>query len=273
MEITDLNSVYYMENKDSYWIYNAEKHEPIQFKTNDYRLKVIFKNIMELEYFIGDDKKVYSRKECPERFFSEYIPRVFAFKPKIEMFEPINREKSKEFKVFNKIKETIYNSFHLSLSQIRLPEMNLFEIPNMLLIGSKEALTYQYLAQGDINKFFENQFEDYFLMGFWGHGLNSYAFYYIKSDKKGKIFLRLPFGGVYMDNKKEAVRIKNYLTRFFSLERKIWKISSYFTVLDSMGSAKIEITLKNGDKMEYKKSLYCSDNNYNKFLEILESVQ
>lgn len=88
-----------------------------------------------------------------------------------------------------------------------------------LLVGSKGAIKRQYLIQGDIGEFLRHAPEGYFLVGFWGHGFNSHAFYYLRVDSKSKIFFRLPYGGVYMDNKNEAEHISKFLPEFFDLRR------------------------------------------------------
>ena len=64
-----------------------------------------------------------------------------------------------------------------------------------LLFGSKVAVGNPYLVQASISEFLENAPVGYFLIGFWGHGTNSYAFYYSRVDSMSKIFFRLGYGG------------------------------------------------------------------------------
>jgi hypothetical protein len=70
--------------------------------------------------------------------------------------------------------------------------------PDGLLVGSTDAAQRPLLAQGDISRFLSVA-DGYFLAGFWGHGINSYAFYWCVADTRQRVFLRLPYGGVYMD--------------------------------------------------------------------------
>jgi hypothetical protein len=41
----------------------------------------------------------------------------------------------------------------------------------------------------------------------------------LRVDSKSKIFFRLHYGGVYMDNKNEAEHISKFLPEFFDLRR------------------------------------------------------
>lgn len=43
----------------------------------------------------------------------------------------------------------------------------------------------------------------FFQIGFWGHGMNSYAFYFCETTRHRRVFLRLPYGGVYMDEERQ----------------------------------------------------------------------
>src|SRR5690606_25955874 len=109
---------------------------------------------------------------------------------------------------YNRIDEMTSKHFNFSLSDIPIPETELFPLDDIkvgdgLLIGSKEALKSPYLVQGGINSFLISEIDEYFITGFWGHGINSHAFYYSRIDNLSKIFFRLPFGGVYMNNEEE----------------------------------------------------------------------
>ena len=49
-------------------------------------------------------------------------------------------------------------------------------------------------------------------LGFWGHGVNSHAFYLFLRRPDRYLHLRLPYGGVYRDNEEAAATIGAYLT-------------------------------------------------------------
>lgn len=172
---------------------------------------------------------------------------------------------------FKKIEDLVLENFKISLSEIPMPPRSeIFLIPSDgLLLGSKKALEGQYLAEGDIYGFFDSAPEGYFLMGFWGHGVNSYAFYYLRVDSKTKIFFRLPYGGVYMDNPKEANRIRNFLPKFFDFERNLKNIKS-FHALESMGNGGYKVTLENTE-IEYG-TIYFFNQEKRSFSKLLDSI-
>lgn len=172
----------------------------------------------------------------------------------------------------NKIGELIFKNFDISLSDIPLPKDLVPIDDNMrgdgLLVGSKEALKYQNIVQGDITNFFSNTPAGYFLIGFWGHGFNSYAFYYCRIDSRSKIFFRLPYGGAYMKNKKEAKRIGKFLPEFFDFEKKLNNKWS-FKALESMGKGSYRF-YQSAHEFKFE-SIYNSTKE-NKFDEILEKL-
>jgi hypothetical protein len=153
-----------------------------------------------------------------------------------------------------KLKETFQSSFSLSIEPF-LPEDNLVPLDGSeqegLLFGSLVAMKEgAFLVQNDIGKFVCSCPEGYFLIGFWGHGLNSHAFYYVKSDANWKVFFRLPYGGVYMDNKKSALFIKDFMTNYLKFENKFKSKIASFTAVNSMGDNYYKITRTDGREYE-----------------------
>jgi len=73
-------------------------------------------------------------------------------------------------------------SFGLAINQVIPLEKDMIAIDgspeNALLFGSHIAAKEPFLVQGVINSFLKSCPEGYFLVGFWGHGMNSHAFYY-----------------------------------------------------------------------------------------------
>jgi hypothetical protein len=47
----------------------------------------------------------------------------------------------------------------------------------------------------------------YFFTGFWGHGVNSYAFYYCDIGEARRVYLRVLFGGIYGDLARERAAV------------------------------------------------------------------
>jgi hypothetical protein len=160
-----------------------------------------------------------------------------------------------------KLKKTFRSSFGMRIEPL-LPKEELMAIDGneheALLFGSQSALKEgTYLVQGDIGRFVESCPEKYFLIGFWGHGINSYAFYYVKNDPNWKIFFRLPYGGVYMDNEKCSLFIKDFMANFLSFERKYKNIITSFTAVNSMGEIYYKTIGTGGGEYEvYSRSCY-----------------
>ena len=67
--------------------------------------------------------------------------------------------------------------------------MDSLAIDKSLLVGSEQASKNPMLIQGDISEFLKSAPEGYFLSGYWGHGVNSYAFYYSRVDSWSRVFL------------------------------------------------------------------------------------
>lgn len=164
---------------------------------------------------------------------------------------------------YSKLDELTSGKFNFSLSDIPVTSTELYSIKRPgLLIGSKEALEHQYLVQGDIRPFLSHAPEGYFLIGFWGHGFNSYAFYYLRVDSISKIFFRLPYGGVYMDNKKGAERIGKFLPEFFDFEEKLKTMGlRRLYAVESMGSGWYEVEI-NDQVIECRESFYARDGQF-----------
>lgn len=158
-----------------------------------------------------------------------------------------------------KLEIAFKRSFGFSLPQYLLPQEKLIPIGDTeesLLFGSPSAVQRPYLIQGDINSFIDSGPEGYFLIGFWGHGVNSYAFYYSRVDDWSRILFRLPYGGVYMDNEEMARQIREFITRYVVFEKSILgKISSLIAV-ESMGEGYYRVVSKEGKSLEFEESLF-----------------
>jgi len=64
-------------------------------------------------------------------------------KSKLQKLKPMMMMDSENFKTFVKVIDKIKNSFNLS--EVPLPDMDLFEVPGHYLIGSMNALNRLYI--------------------------------------------------------------------------------------------------------------------------------
>lgn len=71
------------------------------------------------------------------------------------------------------------------------------------------------------------------LAGYWGHGVNSYAWYFVRKDARREVFLRLFYGGVYGDEKRDAANVRAFVERYVAFEE--WTGGRRFRFVNDMG--------------------------------------
>jgi hypothetical protein len=119
------------------------------------------------------------------------------------------------------------------------------------LYGSQVALgqKHPYLDQRDAGLFLEQAPIRYVMVGFWGHGVNSYAFYYCCSDPSVKVFLRIPYGGAYM-GEAERARLVAFFENFTPFLQMVRPLILSMQLVESMGSSYRRIVTKSGKTIE-----------------------
>lgn len=137
------------------------------------------------------------------------------------------------------------------------------EIENSLLIGSKIADKSRLIPGPNVLKglaadrnFVESCPEGYYMIGFWGYGVNSYAFYYSCVDSWSRVYFRLPYGGVYGDTEKEARQIRNFLVKYFDFEHKIRNKAKSLIAMENMGRGYYKIVIRNEKILEFEESFF-----------------
>jgi len=166
----------------------------------------------------------------------------------------------------HKLQESFEEAFNIPFSTLPLTEYPLFPMgEDELLFGSEEAAKTPILRQGDIDRFMIKCLPGFFMVGFWGHGVNSYAFYYSRIDQQSKIYFRLPYGGVYMNNEEAARQIAKFLSTFFAYEVELKRHGCKLIAIDSMWEGRYQVSSIDGTQKEYKESLL----EYANFSEVL----
>jgi hypothetical protein len=79
----------------------------------------------------------------------------------------------------------------------------------------------------------------YRLFTFWGYGSNSYAFYYTRISEAGEMYLRLPFGGVYMNELTSRNNLIEKLLFYENLFQELSDKKAKFVIRDNMGDMRI----------------------------------
>lgn len=117
-----------------------------------------------------------------------------------------------------------------------------------------------FFSQGEIDIFLNEVPKDYFQIGFWGHGVNSYAFYYGRVDEWSKIFLRLPYGGWYMDDERMALKGTRFLISFLEFENQVKTLTNEFVAVDSMGYGYYSLMNDENELLEVQRSIFDDGN-------------
>jgi hypothetical protein len=114
-------------------------------------------------------------------------------------------------KLKNKFREWI----GMDIPPSMLPKVKVFragkEIGENLLYGSSVALERlpRYLTPAVVD-LLRGVPDGLYLAGFWGYGVNSYAFYYCVVDSWRQVFFRLSYGGAYSDTGEDAAAIRAF---------------------------------------------------------------
>jgi hypothetical protein len=121
------------------------------------------------------------------------------------------------------------------------PILRIFDEPTMLY-GTREAKEKPVLLSGQVDSYADGEYPGYFLVGAWGHGFNSYAFYYARDDGRSRIYFRLAHGGAYMDNEAQANHIARFLPAFFAFESEQLRAGASVLAIDAMGWGLYRVT-------------------------------
>lgn len=149
-------------------------------------------------------------------------------------------------------------------------KLTLIESYGNKLFGSENACKTPYLVANDISHLMDERqtLNDYHIFGFWGYGANSYAVIYAWLHKNIRVYLRLPFGGVYTDNKKAARFIPQIIHKTDRLVQKAIKESASLSFYCLMGPGSFRYYGSEFYECEFK-TLYDKKSG---FLEMLEGI-
>jgi hypothetical protein len=167
------------------------------------------------------------------------------------------------------------SAFGIPLGVVPMPGDLIQIFPGQLLWGSAISQQQPLLTQSDIEAFLEGSRAGYFLIGFWGHGVNSHAFYYVHDDGRNHVFLRLSYGGAYTDNEEQARRVATFLPAFIDFERRHREAGSVLRVVDAMGWGDYEVITADGRRRRFRRSLFLRadfylERNFDAYLEDAE---
>jgi hypothetical protein len=171
----------------------------------------------------------------------------------------------------DKLKTTFEETFKLPFSILSIPEKDLVPADSReesMLFRSRSGPKRDFLL-GDIGYLINDCPPGFLLVGFWGYGANSYAFYYSRTDEWSKIYFRLGYGGVYADTQAEAKAINKFFMNYFPFERRIKSCGYNLLALDSMGMAQYQITEAGKLKFEHRESML-SNPDFSKIFKLID---
>jgi len=147
-------------------------------------------------------------------------------------------------------------AFGIPFGVVPMPDDLVQIFPGRPLWGSAISKQEPLLTQSDTEAFLKGSRAGYFLIGFWGHGVNSHAFYYVHDDGRNHVFLRLSYGGAYTDNVEQARRVATFLPAFVDFERRHREAGSVLRVVDSMGAGDYQVISAAGRRRRCRRSLF-----------------
>lgn len=89
------------------------------------------------------------------------------------------------------------------------------------------------------------------MTGFWGYGLNSYAFYFARKDERREVYLRLAYGGAYGKPFGEARQVREFIDRYLDFEAWASPRARSWSVLSDMGGGLARVAFNDGTRGEY----------------------
>lgn len=117
-----------------------------------------------------------------------------------------------------------------------------------LLFGSGVALEDRpYRVQPDVDDFLREALEGHFAIGFWGHGIQSHAFYIQRVEPWCRVYLRIPYGGIYSDHQAQAIELHRLLLWLPEFLREARSQCRHLKLVDSMGDGQLRAENDDGE--------------------------
>lgn len=117
---------------------------------------------------------------------------------------------------------------------------------DQLLFGNAQALEDASRPQQDLGGFLRAATEGHFAYGFWGHGLQSHAFFLRQAESWCRVFLRLPYGGLYSDREADACNLHASLLWLPGFLDDARRRCRRLELIDFMGQSEIQIETVDG---------------------------
>jgi len=174
------------------------------------------------------------------------------------------------------IKEAFERSFGIPLPEAMLPSGPVVPFgDDRYLMGSPSAIESRLFLQGHIQDFVDSALDDYYTLGYWGYGIGSHAFYYVRVSGPVRVFFRLPYGNAYEEPTEAAALIREFLPRYLNFEERLTRRGvENLIAVESMGTAIYQIARSGGARLELpeiesRRSPFYQPHLFDLYLEVL----
>jgi len=141
-----------------------------------------------------------------------------------------------------------------------------------MLFGTAAALEHPYRVQPDVEVFLRDAPEGYFTIGFWGHGIQSHAFYLQIVEPWCRVYLRIPYGGVYSDHEAQALKLHRVLLWLPEFLRDARRLCRHLMLVDSMGDGQLKMKSVDGDEASARCTIEQIASKRTRFVDLLEAL-
>ena len=146
-----------------------------------------------------------------------------------------------------RFRKTVEDTFEIPFDSLGLPttlKRVAGDHPDAFLYATPGSAERLSLMQPDMRIFAQKTPPvGHCLVGFWGHGTNSYAFYLSRVTPGSAVHFRLPYGGGYGDEKEDARRVREFLTAFLAFERSVKDAGRELLAIDSMADGSYRVSV------------------------------
>ncbi len=154
------------------------------------------------------------------------------------------------------VKRVAGEDAYLDIPRRLEPKSRMYRIAEYFQSTTEEDFSSVPLVQGDIDRFFRDSPVGTYRLGFWGHGINSYALYLQSRSELSTVFLRIGFGGHFGDNLEDLAKANSYLKNLSEILDECENRNISVEVCESMGAGFYRLFTPAGQGVEFEESLF-----------------
>lgn len=112
----------------------------------------------------------------------------------------------------------------------------------------------------------------YYLMGSWGHSVNSYPLHSLRIDVWSKVYFRLLYGRFYPGNPRMALLVRQFLPRNFEFEQRVKGRVIMLESVEAMLPSRHRIVRPDGEVIERAQSFLGNPDFAGQFRDLLSDI-